>query len=117
MGCVAVVEGTLGLRELAERIESRLLRLRRYAQRAVPVPLELAHPSWEDDPSFDVRNHLFRWALPPPGGVAELQEAAAALLTRRLDRGRPLWEMHLFEGLGGGRTGIPQLAHHWLRGG
>ncbi len=114
IGCVAVLEGTLGLRDLAERVEARLPRLRRYGQRAVPVPFELAHPSWEDDPTFDVRNHLFRWALPPPGGAGELQEAAATLLTRRLDRGRPLWEMHVFEGLDGGRTALLQLVHHCM---
>ena len=114
IGCVAVAEGKLSLRELAARIEARLPRLRRYAQRAVPVPFDLAHPSWEDDPAFDVRDHLFRWALPPPGGSAELREARAALLTRRLDRSRPLWEMHLFEGLDGGRTALLQLVHHCM---
>jgi WS/DGAT/MGAT family acyltransferase len=114
IGCVALLEGALGLADLAERIEARLPRLRRYAQRAVDVPLGLAHPSWEDDPAFDVRNHLFRWALPPPGGRAELQEAAATLLVRRLDRGRPLWEMHLFEGLDGGGTALLQLVHHCM---
>jgi len=114
IGCVAVLDGPLALRRLAERIEARLPRMRRYAQRAVPVPFELAHPSWEEDPGFDVQNHLFRWALPSPGGTAELQEAAAALLTRRLDRSRPLWEMHVFEGLDGGRTALVQLVHHCM---
>jgi diacylglycerol O-acyltransferase / wax synthase len=114
IGCVAILDGSLTLRALGERIEARLPRLRRYAQRAVPVPFELAHPSWEDDPGFDVRNHLFRWALPPPGSMAELREASAALLTRRLDRARPLWEMHLFEGLDGGRTALLQLVHHCM---
>jgi WS/DGAT/MGAT family acyltransferase len=114
IGCVAVLDGPLTLRRLAERIEARLPRLRRYAQRALPVPFELAHPSWEEDPAFDVRNHLFRWALPSPGGLAELQEAAAALLTRRLDRARPLWEMHLFEGLDGGGSALLQLVHHCM---
>lgn len=114
IGCLGILEGRLTLAELAGRIESRLPRLRRYAQRAVPVPLGLGHPSWEDDPGFDVRNHLFRWALPAPGGPAELHEAAATLLTRRLDRTRPLWEMHLFEGLDGGGSALLQLVHHCM---
>ncbi|HVH06808.1 MAG TPA: wax ester/triacylglycerol synthase family O-acyltransferase [Myxococcota bacterium] len=114
IGCLAVCEGSLTLRRLGERIEARLPRLRRYAQRAVPVPLELGHPTWEDDPGFDVHNHLFRWAVPPPGGRDELQEAAAALLTRRLDRSRPLWEMHLFEGLDGGKSALFQMVHHCM---
>jgi diacylglycerol O-acyltransferase len=114
IGCIAICDGKLTLRRLGERIEARLPRLRRYAQRAVPVPFELGHPTWEDDPAFDVHDHLFRWSVPPPGGEAELSEAAAALLTRRLDRSRPLWEMHLFEGLDGEKSALLQIVHHCM---
>ena len=114
IGCLCVLEGRLGIDELAARVEARIARMRRYAQRAVPVPLGLGHPSWEDDPAFDVRRHLFRWALPAPGGPAELHDAAAALLGRPLPRERPLWEMHLLEGLDGGGTAILQLVHHCM---
>jgi len=114
IGCVAVVDGCLPRDELVARVERRLPRMRRYAQRVTPVPLSLGHPTWEDDPSFDVRRHVHRWALPEPGGEAELAEMVASLLAQPLDRARPLWEMHVIEGLDGGRSAIFQKVHHCM---
>jgi WS/DGAT/MGAT family acyltransferase len=114
IGCVAVLGGRLSLRDLVRHVEARLPRMRRYAQRAVAVPLSVAHPTWEDDPDLDVRNHVHRWALPAPAGEAELLEAVGELLMRPLDRERPLWEMHLIEGLADGRTAVLQKVHHCM---
>ncbi len=114
IGCVAVLEGRLAKDDLVRRIEARLPRLGRYAQRAMAVPLELGHPSWEDDPDFVTHHHGHSWGLPAPGGEAELREATARLLAQPLDRERPLWEMHLFEGLAGGRTAVFQKIHHCM---
>jgi WS/DGAT/MGAT family acyltransferase len=112
IGCVAVLEGRLEAEGLARHIEGRLPRLRRYAQRAVGVPLDAGHPTWEDDPRFEARRHLQRWSLPSPGGEPELAETVGRLLTLPLDRTRPLWDMHLLEGLDGGRSAILQRVHH-----
>ena len=114
IGALAVLEGTLARDALIERIERRLPRLRRYGQRAMPVPLGAGHPSWEDDPGFAARSHVQRWALPAPGGEGELSEMCAELLAQRLDRSRPLWEMHVIEGLAGGRSAIFQKVHHCM---
>src|SRR5262245_2805352 len=114
IGCVAVIEGRLHREELVARIEERLPRLRRYGQRAMNVPLSLGHPSWEDDPDFRADRHVARWGLPAPGGDRELREAVARLLEQPLDRERPLWEMHLIEGLAGGRSAIFQKVHHCM---
>ena len=114
IGCVAFLDGAPSLAAISRHIESRLPQLRRYAQRAVFVPLSLGHPSWEDDPGFEVREHLHRWALPSPGGEHELAELVAELLAQPLDRDRPLWEMHLIEGLDGGRSALFQKVHHCM---
>jgi WS/DGAT/MGAT family acyltransferase len=114
IGCVAVLEGPVCLDALARHVDARLPRLVRYTQRAVPVPFSLGHPTWEDDPNFDLRAHLFRWSLPRPGGEHELREAVAQLLARPLDRSRPLWEFHLLEGLDGGRSALFQKVHHCM---
>lgn len=114
IGCVAVLEGETTPDDLGSRIEERLARTPRYGQRALDVPFGVAHPTWEDDPRFDARNHLHRWALPSPGGEAELHEAIAQLMTLPLDRSRPLWEMHVLGGLHGGRTAVLQKVHHCM---
>jgi len=114
IGCVAILEGRLRREDLIARIEERLPRLRRYGQRAMHVPLSLGHPSWEDDPEFRVEHHVSRWGLPAPGGEGELREAVARLLAQPLDRGRPLWEMHVIEGLADGRTALFQKVHHCM---
>ena len=114
IACLAVVEGVLSRDALVARVKARLPRLGRYAQRATPVPLSLGHPTWEDDPRFDVERHVQRWALPAPGGDGELAEMVAALLAQPLDRDRPLWEMHLVEGLDGGRSAVFQKVHHCM---
>ena len=114
IACVAILEGALRREELIARLEERLPRLRRYGQRAMRVPFSLGHPSWEDDPEFRVENHVVRWGLPAPGGEGELREAVAQLLAQPLDRSRPLWEMHLLEGLAGGQTALCQKVHHCM---
>jgi len=114
IGCVAILDGTLRREELIARIEERLPRLRRYGQRAMRVPFSLGHPSWEDDPEFRIEHHVSRWGLPAPGGEGELREAVARLLAQPLDRERPLWEMHLLEGLADGRTALFQKVHHCM---
>jgi len=114
IGCVAILEGALRREDLIARIEERLPRLPRYGQRAMRVPFSLGHPSWEDDPDFRVEHHVARWGLPAPGGESELREAVAHLFAAPLDRGRPLWEMHLLEGLCDGRTALFQKVHHCM---
>jgi len=114
IGCVAILEGALRREDLIARIGERLPRLRRYGQRAMRVPLSLGHPSWEDDPGFRVEDHVTRWGLPEPGGESELREAVAHLFALPLDRERPLWEMHLLEGLADGRTALFQKVHHCM---
>jgi len=114
IGCVAVLDGPLGLDALWRHVEARLPTLPRYTQRALSVPLSLGHPSWAEDPRFDLRNHLHRWALPSPGGQHQLTAMVAKLLAQPLDRDHPLWEMHLIEGLDDGRTALFQKVHHCM---
>ena len=49
---------------------------------------------------FDVTYHVRRSALPKPGTEAQLRELVGRIMSRPLDRSRPLWEMYLVEGPG-----------------
>jgi diacylglycerol O-acyltransferase len=97
---------------LVSLIEHRIGQVPRYRQKIRWVPGHLANPIWVDDPDFDVTFHVRRSALPRPGSEAQLRELVGRLMSRRLDRGRPLWEMYLVEGLEGGRIAIVTKTHH-----
>jgi diacylglycerol O-acyltransferase len=81
-------------------------------QRALRVPFGLHHPVWVDDPDFELDDHLSRASLPSPGGPAELDAFVATVMSRQLDPDRPLWEMHIVEGLAGDRTALIAKMHH-----
>ena len=81
-------------------------------QRAVRVPFGLHHPVWVDDPDFELDDHLTRASLPSPGGQAELDAFVASVMSRQLDPDRPLWEMHVVEGLVGERIALVAKVHH-----
>ena len=81
-------------------------------QRAVRVPFGLHHPVWVDDPDFELDDHLTRASLPSPGGQAELDAYVASAMSRQLDPDRPLWEMHVVEGVADGRTALIAKVHH-----
>jgi diacylglycerol O-acyltransferase / wax synthase len=69
---------------------------------------------WETDRMFDLEHHVRRSALPEPGRIRELLALCSRLHSTLLDRHRPLWEMHLIEGLDDGRYGIYFKVHHSL---
>lgn len=97
---------------LVQLIEERIGLVPRYRQKIRWVPGHLANPVWVDDADFDVTFHVRRSALPRPGSDAQLRELVSRLMSRRLDRSRPLWEMYLVEGLEGGRIALISKTHH-----
>ncbi len=99
---------------LVRLIRQRIPFVPRYRQRVREVPFGLARPVWVDDERFDVTYHVRRSALPRPGSRAQLDELVARLMTRPLDRSRPLWEMYLVEGLDDGSFAIVSKSHQAL---
>jgi WS/DGAT/MGAT family acyltransferase len=64
---------------------------------------------WEPDPAMDMDYHVRHSALPKPGRYRELFNLASRLL---LERSRPLWEMHLIEGLENRQFAVYTKTHH-----
>jgi len=114
IGSIAIFEGQIDFEQLVHSIESRLHLVPSYRQRIAPVPFNLANAMMEDDTDFNVRNHVFRHQLPSGLSEAEAIEEMMRDYARILDRRRPLWEMHSFEGLEGDRTAIVSKVHHCL---
>ena len=95
-------------------IADRISFVPRYRQKVQSVPGRVANPVWVDDPTFDLGYHVRRSALPRPGTPDQLCDLVSRIVSRPLDRGRPLWEMYLVEGLEGGRVAILTKAHQAL---
>lgn len=73
--------------------------------------------AWENDPRFSIDYHVRFNALPAPGTMDDLWELVSRLHASLLDRTRPLWEMHLIEGLADGRYALYVKIHHALADG
>jgi WS/DGAT/MGAT family acyltransferase len=68
--------------------------------------------SWRQDQHIDLEYHVRFSALPRPGRVRELLALVSRLHGTLLDRHRPLWELHLIEGLEGNRFAVYTKVHH-----
>ena len=68
--------------------------------------------AWIDDDDVDLEHHVRHSALPDPCRVRELLALTSRLHGTLLDRKRPLWEMHLIEGLADGRFAVYTKLHH-----
>jgi WS/DGAT/MGAT family acyltransferase len=79
-------------------------------------PAFLKHPlqSWVEDHDVDIEYHVRRSALPAPGDERELGVLVSRLHSHPVDFHRPPWEVHLIEGLEGGRFALYVKVHHAL---
>ena len=79
--------------------------------------MNLTHPIWEDDPEFDICNHIHRVWLDPPGTERQLSELSGRVFTELMDRNKPLWDLTVVDGLEGGRSALIIRIHHSLADG
>jgi diacylglycerol O-acyltransferase / wax synthase len=103
---------TLFHERLRRVVEQRLHLVPPLRRRVVAVPFGLHHPVWVEDPDFDLDYHVRRACLPAPGGPRELSEFVGEVASRPLDLSRPLWEMHVVEGLESGHDAVVAKLHH-----
>ncbi|MGH0030569.1 MAG: wax ester/triacylglycerol synthase domain-containing protein [Myxococcota bacterium] len=102
------------LRAAAWRAIRAVPRLR---QRVVDAPFDLARPTWQDDPTFDLDFHIRRYALSHEDGATEhatlddLFHTIGPIYERPFDRTRPLWELIELDGPGPGSAVFFRLHH------
>jgi WS/DGAT/MGAT family acyltransferase len=112
IGFLQTFESEIEPARLIEHFARRVHLLPRFRQRVVFAPFNLAHATLEDDPDFAPGNHIRHHVLPRRFSDAEMTEAAMLINETALDRNRPLWELHLFGGLEGGRSALLWKIHH-----
>ncbi|WP_374454326.1 wax ester/triacylglycerol synthase family O-acyltransferase [Nocardioides sp.] len=115
IGSLCIFEGPApAFEEFLEMVAGRLPLVPRYRQKLRLAPFGLAAPAWVDDPDFDLRWHVRNTALPAPGGPEEIGRLMSRVMSRRMNRDRPLWEYWFCEGLPGGRWAVLSKLHHSL---
>jgi diacylglycerol O-acyltransferase / wax synthase len=92
--------------------------------RAIPPPWNLKlveaplvgrrAPFMREVRDVDLDYHVRHSALPHPGGQRELGILVSRLHSHQLDLHRPLWEVHLIEGLEDNRFALYSKMHHSL---
>jgi diacylglycerol O-acyltransferase / wax synthase len=115
IGSVGILEGPAPTRdEMLAAVASKLHLVPRYRQKVRFPPLHLGPPVWIDDMHFNLDYHVRRAALASPGGEEELRTLVGRVMSQQLDRAKPLWEMWVAEGLGGGRWALISKVHHCM---
>jgi WS/DGAT/MGAT family acyltransferase len=85
-----------------------------FRKRAYRSLSTLGQWAWHEDSDIDLEHHVRHSALPTPGRIRELLALTSRLHSTLLDRQRPLWEMHLIEGLRDRRFAVYTKMHHAL---
>lgn len=70
-----------------------------FRRATVRAPLDLDNAWFVDGVDLDLTHHVRRHTLPSPGSAVELGEAYAELFSHSMDLERPLWEIHVFDGV------------------
>jgi len=120
IGGLAILDGTnlldhdgrVRIEAVRRRLEPRLHLVPRFRQLLYRPRLGLGWPLWVDAPCFDLADHVRVHPLAAPGDHAQLLQACQELARRRLDPGRPLWELWLLPGLPQRRVGAFIRVHH-----
>ncbi len=108
---VYVLEGELEFERLFQHFAERIHLVPAYRRKLAQVPFNLGHPTWVDDPDFELANHLAHFELPPGSNIEDGLDAATELNEPMLDRGRPLWKVCLISGIAG-KSLLLQMVHH-----
>lgn len=69
-------------------------------------------PRWKCDLDFDISNHIFFHTIEGTDFRESLYELIGDLHSSRMDRARPMWEMHVIQGIDDQRFAIYTKLHH-----
>jgi WS/DGAT/MGAT family acyltransferase len=106
-------DGGIDVERIVTLMATELHRIPRYRQRLARVPV-FGQPVWIDDERFDLTYHVRHTHLPRPGGERLLKRLAGRLMSQQLDRGKPLWEMWIVEGVSDEHFALITKAHHCM---
>ncbi|KZT64591.1 hypothetical protein DAEQUDRAFT_678332 [Daedalea quercina L-15889] len=91
------LKGKLTLEQLYAVARRQSEKFPKYKQRVTSICRRFHGARFEDDPDFDLKNHIHAITLPDPAGKRELNELMGKFIAQDWDLKHPLWEMVLIE--------------------
>ena len=115
IGGLAILDGPMpDHRSLTATLAERIAFCPRFAKRLRRRAFDLSRPEWVDDDRFRLADHVRRISVPAPGTDDQLFPVVADVMSWRLDRDRPLWEIWVIDGLRDGRWAMLMKVHPCL---
>lgn len=112
IGSLLIFDGPLDFLSFRRLIDARLPSSPIYKQRVVDAPFNLGEPIWVYDDRFYIENHVFRRTVDRPGTLEQLRVLCSNIISSRLPRNKPLWEVYLIDGLEYDRSAVLFKVHH-----
>ncbi len=106
-------DGATDIDKIRRLVLAGLHRVPRYQQKLERTPV-FGNPIWVDDNRFNLLYHIRHVSLPKPGSERQLKRLAGRIMSQRLDRGKPLWELWVVDGVEGDRVALISKAHHCM---
>lgn len=91
--------GVLRYRDILQYFDQRLTPLPVFRRKLVNVPFNLDAPYWVDDPAYHIESHVRHIGLPRPGDWRQFCILVGQIQAANMDISKPLWDMHVVEGL------------------
>lgn len=98
--------------QIRDLIAQRVPALPPLRWRLVDPPGGIGSLRWIEDPDFELDRHVHFSTVPRPGSRVDLEAIVATVAGTPLDRQRPLWEMHVLDGLQDGSVAVVWKLHH-----
>jgi diacylglycerol O-acyltransferase / wax synthase len=95
---------------MRQRLAERMDQIPPLRWKLVTVPFGLDRPVFVDT-EVNLEDHVGEATLAAPADEATLSLEVANILSKRLDRDKPLWKLQVFHGLPG-RTAVVMTLHH-----
>ncbi|MFD4181007.1 wax ester/triacylglycerol synthase family O-acyltransferase [Rhodococcus sp. NPDC058514] len=109
---VSTIPGGYDFESFKSELAARVRGMPGFRRKLHDSILNLDHPAWVEDSTFDIDRHLHRIAVPAPGGRKELADLCGHIASQQMDRTIPLWEMWVIEGVEDGSVAVMSKMHH-----
>ena len=99
---------------LIDLVSDRLTSTKALRRVLEDAPLGLGHPIWREYAELDLDWHIQHRRVHAPGSMQALLNLTARLHAEPMDRGKPLWQLVVIDGLADGRVALYSRIHHAL---